>query len=675
MPTRTAAGTISNTSHIAFDLVAVMKASQAISSEIELEQLLRSLMQILIENAGARTGYLLLENADEWKIEAACELNDGEQVYAMQVLESIPIANRLPESIIQYVIRTHESVILNNAAHEDIYINDPYIQCHQTQSIFCLPLLNQSKLVGVLYLENQLVIGAFTPEQSQVLNLLSTQAAIAIENAKLYSKLRQNESRIAQFLEAIPVGVAIVDPLGRPYYFNQRATQLLQKKIDPSLTFDQLSEVYQAYLAGTDQKYPTERMPIIRALKGEHTRVDDIEIHHHNVTIPIEAWGTPVFDEQGNVTYAIAAFQDITQRKQAEKLLADYNRTLEQRVAERTAALQKSEAELRAREQELRLITDALPVGIGYIDAEQRHRFVNRTYEIWRNCSRDEILGKSIRELIDHTSYQMIEPHINQALGGETTTFEAEMPLPTGKKYLSVTLIPDFDVNAQVIGFYALNADIGDRRRAEQASILEERNRMAREIHDILAQAFTGILVHMGAASRLIATNPGAVQTHIDTVRDLARSGLTEARRSVAALRPQLLEDGNLWTALERFVATMPSSPKTRLIYKIIGAPYGLPPETENHLLRIGQEAFTNAIKYAYASEIRVELVYEPTLCFLRVKDNGQGFEVNTTTLSQGFGLLGITERAEHIGAQLSIESQLGQGTEVLITVNRETAL
>jgi PAS domain-containing protein len=91
-------------------------------------------------------------------------------------------------------------------------------------------------------------------------------------------------------------------------------------------------------------------------------------------------WGTPVFDEQGSVIYAIVAFQDITERKQAEKLLADYNRTLEQQVAERTAALQQSEVELRAREQELRLITDALPVCISYVDIHRRYRFVNRTY-------------------------------------------------------------------------------------------------------------------------------------------------------------------------------------------------------------------------------------------------------------------------------------------------------
>ncbi|BAU15389.1 multi-sensor signal transduction histidine kinase [Leptolyngbya sp. NIES-3755] len=175
--------------------------------------------------------------------------------------------------------------------------------------------------------------------------------------------------------------------------------------------------------------------------------------------------------------------------------------------------------------------------------------------------------------------------------------------------------------------------------------------------------------------SRLAKTNPEAIQSHIQTVRDLARNGLTEARRSVAALRPQLLEEGNLWTALERFVSSMQFSTETRLICEIIGTPYALSPGTENNLLRIGQEAFTNAVKYAHANEIWIELVYKPTQCCLRIRDDGQGFEVNNTTLSQGFGLLGMSERAEHIGVQLSICSQLGQGTEVTVSVHREAAV
>jgi PAS domain S-box-containing protein len=682
-PIYTTAGTTSNTSHIAFDLATVIRAFQAISREIELDQLLNSLMQILIENAGAQTGCLILENAGEWAIEAACELADGANVCTTQVLQSISMVNRLPESIIHYVIRTHESVILNDATREGNFINEPYIQQNQTKSLLCLPLLNQSKLVGVLYLENRLVTGVFTAERSQLLNLLSTQAAIAIENAKLYSKLCARESQMAQFLEAIPVGIGIIDALGRPYYANQRGIQLMGKAIDPSVPPNQIAEVYQFYVTGTNQIYPTERLPAIRALSGERTKIDDIDIRQNNATIPIEVWGTPVFDEQGNVVYGIVAFQDITERKKAERLLADYNRTLEQQVAARTAALQQSEAELRHREQELRVITDALPVCITYVDANQRYRFANRTYEEWFHRSPGEILGKHICENLGEASYQVVQPYINQALAGQIITYEAEIPCVFGKKYISNSLIPDFDDNGQVKGYYGLIADISEqrnaalreRRRAEEASILEERNRMAREIHDTLAQAFTGVVLHVASVTQMLVDDSGSTQIYLERLEkidELARTGLAEARRSVVALRPQLLEDSTLQIALHRLMAQMQSTTKTTLIYESKGIVYSLSTEVENHLLRIGQEALTNAIKYANASRILVELVYDNAQCLLRVKDDGQGFGLGSLSSLGGFGLLGMSERAEQIGAHLAIQSQPGQGTEIIVIVNRE---
>jgi signal transduction histidine kinase len=116
----------------------------------------------------------------------------------------------------------------------------------------------------------------------------------------------------------------------------------------------------------------------------------------------------------------------------------------------------------------------------------------------------------------------------------------------------------------------------------------------------------------------------------------------------------------------------MKSSTNTHLTCEIIGAVYSLPPGVEDNLLRIGQEALTNAVKYAHATEIHVELVYEETQCLLRVKDDGQGFEVDPISLGKGFGLLGMTERAERIGGELIIQSQPSQGTEVSVIVNRE---
>lgn len=371
---------------------------------------------------------------------------------------------------------------------------------------------------------------------------------------------------------------------------------------------------------------------------------------------------------------------------ESEKLLGNYSRTLEQQVAERTADLQESEAalrdvynELRLREQELRLITDALPVCIFYTDLSQRYRFINHACEIWFNCSRDEILGKHNRDFLGEAAYQVVESYIKQVFAGQSATYEAELSYPSGNKHISAIYIPDFDHNGQVKGYYGLISDISEqrnaalreRKRAEEASILEERNRMAREIHDTLAQSFTGILVQLGAASQVLNDDLEATQAHLEIIDELARIGLAEARRSVTALRPQLLEDGDLDSALHRLVTQMRAAADTALIYEITGPAYPLPAEVENNLLRIGQEALTNAIKYANANEIRVKLVYEATQCSLHIKDDGQGFGVGGIPVTGGFGLLGMSERAERIGAQLTIQSQPGQGTEIIVIVNQ----
>jgi PAS domain S-box-containing protein len=141
---------------------------------------------------------------------------------------------------------------------------------------------------------------------------------------------REQEEKVRQFLEAVPVGITILDGKGKACYFNQMAQQLLGKDIIAEASHEKLSENYQAYIAGTNQLYPSEKLPIVQALRGESTSVNDVEIHLNDKIIPLEIWGTPIFDEQDNITYAIAAFQDITERKQAEKERIDMTNKLAQ---------------------------------------------------------------------------------------------------------------------------------------------------------------------------------------------------------------------------------------------------------------------------------------------------------------------------------------------------------
>ncbi|MBD2014214.1 AAA family ATPase [Microcoleus sp. FACHB-53] len=188
----------------ALDLATVMKATQAISCEIVLDKLLESLMKILIENAGAQKGFLILETKGQLRIEASGEI-DSEEI---TVLQSIPIEsvegyNQTPllsSTLINYVARTQESVVLNDATREGQFINDSYIQTHQSKSVLCTPLLNQGKLSGIVCLENNLTTGAFTPERIEILSMLSAQAAISIENARLYSNMAELNTAYERFV-------------------------------------------------------------------------------------------------------------------------------------------------------------------------------------------------------------------------------------------------------------------------------------------------------------------------------------------------------------------------------------------------------------------------------------------------------------------------------------------
>ncbi|NJM27387.1 MAG: sensor histidine kinase [Pseudanabaena sp. RU_4_16] len=173
----------------------------------------------------------------------------------------------------------------------------------------------------------------------------------------------------------------------------------------------------------------------------------------------------------------------------------------------------------------------------------------------------------------------------------------------------------------------------------------------------------------METALRRMANDPDIATTHLKTSRDIARSGLTEARRSVSALRPQLLEHGNLYTAIDRLANRLFADTNIQVTCNLVGEAYPLLPEVEDNLLRIGQEALMNAFKHAIASTIEIELAYESDRCSLRIRDNGQGFDTVNLSVSDRFGLLGMTERAERIGSRLTIQSQIGQGTEVKVEV------
>jgi PAS domain S-box-containing protein len=194
------------------DLATVIKVSQAVSSQHDLEKLIDILMRTAIEHAGAQRGLLILPDAGRLRIEA--EATTTSDTISVQLRETGSTSIEWPDSIAHYVARTHENVILENAAAQSAFSQDAYIKQHQVRSVLCLPLLKQAKLIGVLYLENNLAQGIFTPGRVSVLKMLASEAAISLENARLYGELREGEARIRRLVEANIIGIMIWRPDG-----------------------------------------------------------------------------------------------------------------------------------------------------------------------------------------------------------------------------------------------------------------------------------------------------------------------------------------------------------------------------------------------------------------------------------------------------------------------------
>jgi PAS domain S-box-containing protein len=204
--------------------------------------------------------------------------------------------------------------------------------------------------------------------------------------------------------------------------------------------------------------------------------------------------------------------------------------------------------------------------------------------------------------------------------------------------------------------------------QSRQSAILEERNRMARDIHDTLAQGFTGVIVQLEAVEDAIGCcRRKEANQHLRRASELARQSLNEARRSVHALRPQALQRGNFWEALKGTVRNTTAGTTLHTRFELRGKLRDLPPVWQENLLHIGQEALTNALKYARPSNFDTRLIFNTKQLRLELRDDGDGFKVKDR--HDGWGLAGMRERVEQMGGELTITSARGKGTKVVVTL------
>jgi len=202
----------------------------------------------------------------------------------------------------------------------------------------------------------------------------------------------------------------------------------------------------------------------------------------------------------------------------------------------------------------------------------------------------------------------------------------------------------------------------------QRAAVFEERNRMARDIHDTLAQGFTGVIVQLEAAEDAISCGSRKdADDHLHRAGELARRSLSEARRSVHALRPQALQEYNFWEALKGTIKNTTAGTALHTTFEAQGKLPELPQPWQVNLLHIGQEALTNTLKYAHASNFETRVSYKAKELRLELRDDGDGFKLKDR--HDGVGLVGMRERVEQMGGELKITSSHGKGTKITVAL------
>lgn len=419
------------------DLATVIKVSQAISGEIVLERMLDTLMRTAIAQAGAERGVLILSHAAEQRI--AAEATTSGETILVEIRDAPVTASVLPETVLHYVLRTRESVIIDDAAMQPSLAAEPYIRQHEARSILCLPLINQAKLSGVLYLENNLAPHVFAPARIAVLKLLASQAAVSLENTRLYRDLELRQAKIRRLVDANIIGICISTRDGRIIEANDAFLRIVGYDRDDlvagrvrwmDLTAPESLDRTALALAELDST------GTIQPFEKEYFRKDGSRV-------PVLV-GVAAFDEE---RYQLVAFVlDLTERRRSEQELRESEERFRTLVQFSFDAYWETDAQHRFIRQEFaESVSDAPATGseLGKTRWEVPH------------LEPDEDAWRKHRETLDaHLPFR---------------DFELARPTPDGgKRYISVSGLPVFDETGRFIGYRGVGRHITERKRAEE---------------------------------------------------------------------------------------------------------------------------------------------------------------------------------------------------------------
>jgi PAS domain S-box-containing protein len=430
------------------DLATVVKVSQAVSGEIVLEKLIHSLMGIAVAHSGAERGLLILCRGDELRIEA--EATTGRDKVEVRLRQAVTTPADLPLSVLHYVMRTRESVILDDASAPNQFSTDEYIGHKHSRSILCLPLVKRATLIGVLFLENSLTPYAFTPARIAVLRLLASQAAISLENAYLYADQQASEDRLRLVINSIPAIVGTASSKGTIDFINERWQEYTGLKFNDAwigvIHPDDIGGMVDAWRSAVQTENPFEYQARMRNGNGDYR------------------WffyrALPVRDEQDKIIKWYVTAHDIDDQRRAEE-------------------------RLRHDEQELRTLVDSVPYLISTLGMDRRPLNVNRETLKYLGLPIEEIVkAEDPRAKVYHPEdLGAVRDTVQRAFSqGTGEDVEARMRRHDGHyRWFLIHYEPLRDENGQIIRWHVTGTDIEDRKHAEERA-LEENLALREEI-------------------------------------------------------------------------------------------------------------------------------------------------------------------------------------------------
>jgi PAS domain S-box-containing protein len=425
------------------DLATVLKVLQAVSGETELKGLITTIMRLALEHAGAERGLLILPRGDSYWIEAdAQSSDDGVRV----ILQQSPItAEDLPESVFQYVLRTKERVVLHDAGSGSTFSDAGYARRHAARSALCMPLLKQTRLVGVLYLENTLASGVFTSARMALLELVASEAAISLENARLNVELREREARVRRLVDSNIIGIVIWHVDGRVLDANEAFLRLVGYRRE---------ELVSGLVRWIDLTPPEwhERdavtLAALPSVGAAHAHEREF-IRKDGARVSVLAGGA-VFD--GSPDEGVAFVLDLTERKRAEDAL-------------------------RESERQARLIVDSIPGMVALLAATGGLEVVNQQLL--------EYFGQTLEELQAWGTNDTVHPEDRaEVIDVFTRAIASGRPYEIVQRFRRSDGVyrwftnrgfPVPDANGKILRWCVLLTDIDERKRAEDALRNSER--------------------------------------------------------------------------------------------------------------------------------------------------------------------------------------------------------